>query len=177
MVEFYSRVDANKTTLETLNFDSSNFDVTFQVRVTNHKLAGVIGGFVLPEESFISLTDTMPGLSHSIFWLGFQENKARLANCQYGASISVARSTHQRARPTHRFLTLKPVPEADDYVLALAGLGVVGFAMNRLHRTAAWSRPERLNRRYRVVAGLGLRKRHQGSTRRSESTSPQSLDS
>lgn len=135
-VEFYSLSDTNKTTLETLNFDASNFDLTFQMRVTDHKLAGVVGGFILPEESFISLTDTM-GLSHSIFWLGFQDNKVRLANCQYQSfnfGCSVDKPVSSSDTP---FLNLTPVPEADGYVLALAGVGVLGVAMNRRRRTAS----------------------------------------
>ncbi|MCB2022157.1 MAG: hypothetical protein M9915_17145 [Rhizobacter sp.] len=133
-VEFYN-LATPATTLETLTFDASDIDITIAMRVTNHQLTGVIGGFLLPEESFISLTDTLPGVSHSIFWLGFQDDKARLANCQYsyvnfGCSVDKPRSSSDTP-----FLNLTPVPEAEGYTLALAGLVVVGFAMSRRRRT------------------------------------------
>lgn len=133
-VEFYSLLDVNKTTLETLNFDASNFDVSFQMRVTNHKLAGVVGGFLLPEESFISLTDTLPGASHSVFWLGFQDSQSRLGNCQYGYGFSC--SINDKTQSTGP-MVFAPVPEAEGYVLALAGLGVVGIGMSRRRRASS----------------------------------------
>lgn len=137
-VEFYNLSNPG-TTLETLTFDSSNIDITIQMRVTNHQLAGVVGAFLLPEESFISLTDTMPGASHSIFWLGFQDSQARLANCQYASWPTCSINTP--SSDSKAILNFAPVPEADGYVLALAGLGVVGAAMTRRRRSAPQQTP------------------------------------
>lgn len=132
-VEFYNLANPGAT-LETLTFDSSNIEVTIFMRVTNHQLTGVVGGFVLPEESFIPLTDTIPGASHSIFWLGFQDSQARLANCQY--TYFPICSVNTPTSDSKAILNFAPVPEADGYVLALAGLGVVGAAMTRRRRPA-----------------------------------------
>ncbi|MCO5124894.1 MAG: hypothetical protein M9915_14255 [Rhizobacter sp.] len=50
-VELYDLNDSG-TTLQTLSFDeSNNIDTTIAMRVKDHKLAGVVGWFNLPEES------------------------------------------------------------------------------------------------------------------------------
>lgn len=136
-VEFYKLSDPGKATLETLSFDASNFDVSFRMRVTNHQLAGVVGGFVLPEESFIALTDTLPGASRSVFWLGFQDDKVRLANCQFGRFAFGCSADTPSSSSDTPWLNLTPVPEAEGYVLALAGFGIVGVAMTRRRRAVA----------------------------------------
>lgn len=132
-VEFYNLSNPG-TTLETLTFDASNIDVTIQMRVTNHQLAGVVGAFLLPEESFLSLAGAVPGSKHSVFWLGFNDSQALLANCQYGYGFSCSLSDKTNSSGS---VVFAPVPEADGYVLALAGLGVVGVAMTRRRRSSA----------------------------------------
>lgn len=134
-VEFYNLATPG-TTLETLTFDASNIDLTISMRVTNHTLTGVVGAFLLPEESFLSLAGAVSGSKHSVFWLGFGDSQARLANCQYGYGFSCSLSDKTDSVGT---MVFAPVPEADGYVLALAGLGVVGAAVTRRRRSAQQS--------------------------------------
>lgn len=135
-VEFYNVLTPGTPTLETLTFDATNIDITIQMRVTNHQLTGVVGAFLLPEESFLSLAGAVSGVTHSVFWLGFQDGQARLANCQYGYGLSCSLSAKTQSEGT---MVFAPVPEADGYVLALAGLGVVGAAMTRRRRSTPQS--------------------------------------